>query len=79
VSDRGIGIPAEHLGRVFDRFHQERSSSRRGGMGLGLFISRQIVELHGGRIWAENRSGGGTRLSLRLPLGPPAPGPEEGR
>ena len=67
VTDRGIGIPPEHRERVFDRFHQANEAGR--GMGLGLYISRQIVELHGGRLLAEHPREGGTRMVLRLPRG----------
>ena len=72
VSDRGLGIPPEHQGRIFDRFHQAHPERGMGGMGLGLYISRQIVELHGGRIEAEYPEQGGTRMVVTLPIGAPA-------
>ncbi len=71
VADSGQGIPAEHLERIFERFHRVDSSLVRetGGLGLGLTICKDIVELHGGSIWAENRSSGkGSAFFVRLPL-----------
>ena len=70
VQDEGIGIPAEHLPRVFERFHRVDSSLTRevGGMGLGLAICQRIVELHHGKIWAESVAGGGSSFHVRLPL-----------
>jgi two-component system sensor histidine kinase KdpD len=57
---------------VFDKFH--RGAATTGGIGLGLTICRGIVTAHGGRIWAENRAGGGAAFRLSLPLdGPPPP------
>jgi two-component system sensor histidine kinase BaeS len=64
VSDNGPGIAANELPHVFERFHK---SSDSGGMGLGLSISKYIVEAHGGTIHAENEPGGGTRISFNLP------------
>lgn len=70
VSDTGIGIPPEALDRIFDPFEQaDRSTARQyGGTGLGLAISRQLVELHGGSLWASPRPGGGSVLTLTLPV-----------
>jgi signal transduction histidine kinase len=69
VSDDGPGIPAEHLERVFERFHRvdESRTRDRGGTGLGLAIARAIVEAHGGRIRAESPPGGGTTVRIELP------------
>jgi PAS domain S-box-containing protein len=67
VSDTGVGIPAEHLPHVFDRFWQARRSDRRGA-GQGLPIARGIVEAHGGRIWAESTPGQGSTFRFTLPL-----------
>jgi signal transduction histidine kinase len=71
VSDEGIGVPPEHRERIFDRFYQAHGERRFGGMGLGLYISRQIVELHGGVLKAEHPRDGGTWIILRMPLGLP--------
>lgn len=68
VADNGEGIPADKLQAVFERFVQLTSDRRRGGVGLGLYISKCIIEGHGGRIWAENRSGGGSTFSFALPI-----------
>jgi signal transduction histidine kinase len=69
VSDDGPGIPAEHVERVFERFHRvdEGRARERGGAGLGLPIARAIVEAHGGRIRAGSRAGAGTTITLELP------------
>jgi signal transduction histidine kinase len=71
VSDRGIGIPKASRARIFDRFQQAHPGRAFGGMGLGLYISRQIVELHGGRLTAEFPSQGGTRMVVVVPIGAP--------
>ena len=69
VCDRGIGIPADELGQVFERFHRGRqvSSTNYGGLGLGLYITKQIVERHGGSIWVESKEGQGTTFYFMLP------------
>ncbi len=69
VSDTGIGISDEDLSRVFHKFDQldQESDRREKGTGLGLAISKGIVELHGGRIWAESKLGRGTKVLFTLP------------
>lgn len=70
ICDRGIGIPSDELSMVFERFHRGRqvSSTNYGGLGLGLYITRQIVERHGGTIWVESKEGAGTTFYFSLPL-----------
>jgi signal transduction histidine kinase len=70
VRDHGHGVPAEQLERIFDRFYQVSTYARRrkGGTGLGLAISREIVEHHGGRLWAESELGRGSTFHLMLPI-----------
>jgi len=68
IADRGSGIPEQDLERIFDKFYRAQRLEESGGTGLGLSICRGIVEAHGGRIWAENRTGGGAVLSLSLPV-----------
>jgi two-component system sensor histidine kinase KdpD len=68
VLDRGIGIPEEDLERVFDKFYRVERPEHVTGTGLGLAICKGIIEAHGGRIWAESRSGGGTSISIALPI-----------
>ncbi len=73
VADRGIGIPPEDLGRVFDKFFRVQRPDNVTGTGLGLSICKGFVEAHGGRIWAENRPGGGTVIKLTLPMAKATP------
>lgn len=83
VCDRGIGIPPDEISQVFERFHRGRqvSSTNYGGLGLGLYITRQIVERHGGSIWVDSREGSGTTFYFSLPLAPlqqsDAPAPKQ--
>jgi signal transduction histidine kinase len=74
VTDRGRGIPADRLHAVFDRFAQVDSSDARdkGGTGLGLAITKEIVEMHGGRIWVESTLGMGSTFTFTIPSGGPA-------
>jgi PAS domain S-box-containing protein len=68
VADRGIGIPEGELENIFDKFIQStKTATGAGGTGLGLAISKEIVGLHHGHIYAENREGGGTVFSVELP------------
>jgi len=68
VTDRGTGIPPEDLERIFDKFYRVHRPDSVGGTGLGLAICKAIVEAHQGRISAQNRPGGGTAVTLTLPL-----------
>ncbi|MBZ4411837.1 response regulator [Myxococcus sp. XM-1-1-1] len=70
VEDSGPGVPAEHRESIFERFRQGDAATTRdtGGTGLGLAIARDFVALHEGRIWAEERPGGGARFVVELPL-----------
>jgi len=73
VSDRGPGVPEADLVRIFGRFERAASIRHYGGLGLGLYLSREIIEGHGGTIDARNPSAGGARFTIRLPLEPPQP------
>ncbi|HEX6289954.1 MAG TPA: PAS domain-containing sensor histidine kinase [Herpetosiphonaceae bacterium] len=66
VTDRGIGVSPEHRAHIFDRFYQAHGAGHFGGMGLGLFISQQIVTLHGGQMLVEFPPEGGTRFVIKL-------------
>ena len=70
VSDTGIGIDKENLGKVFDKFYQvgERVPTDISGTGIGLAIAKEIVELHGGRIWVESEKGQGAKFIFTLPV-----------
>jgi signal transduction histidine kinase len=67
VTDNGIGIPVERRDKLFDRYYRAHADSHQSGLGLGLYISRQIVDLHGGEIRAEFPDEGGTRFVVELP------------
>src|SRR5204862_3764541 len=76
VSDEGIGIAPEDLARVFDRFYRAEGNAvrRAGGTGLGLSICQGIVQVHGGRIWADSTPGAGSTFHFTLPIvAPPDP------
>jgi len=68
VADRGPGIVAGDEQRIFEKFYRAPSATDRNGVGLGLAICRGIIVAHGGRIWAENRAGGGALFRFTLPL-----------
>jgi signal transduction histidine kinase len=68
VRDRGIGIAPQDLGRIFGRFERAASVSHYGGLGLGLYVTRQIVEAHGGTIAVESELGKGSLFTVKLPL-----------
>jgi two-component system sensor histidine kinase KdpD len=68
VADQGPGIPEEYLMQVFNKFFRLSRHEKFSGTGLGLAISKGIIEAHGGKIWAENRPGGGSKIIFTLPL-----------
>ena len=70
VIDDGIGIPSKDLPHIFERFYQVESHLTRqhGGMGLGLSVAKVMIELHGGKIWAESIEGKGSQFAFLLPL-----------
>lgn len=70
VADTGAGIPSDHVESIFERFWQVDKDRR--GLGLGLFISKSIVEAQGGRIWAESKVGEGSTFSFTLPRAAPS-------
>jgi signal transduction histidine kinase len=77
VADEGVGIPPEEVPYIFDRYYRVDSSLRRStaGAGLGLFLSKAVVDAHGGVIWARSEPGKGTTVFVALPLDPrTAPG-----
>jgi two-component system sensor histidine kinase KdpD len=80
IADRGPGIPRELVDRIFEKFYRLPREGASGGGGLGLAICRGIAEAHGGRIWVENRDGGGAVFRIALPIEGPPPevAPEEG-
>jgi signal transduction histidine kinase len=66
VRDTGMGLSSQSLDSLFDAFYTTKS----GGMGIGLFVSRSIVERHQGRLWAEPNDGPGATFSFSIPSGP---------
>ncbi len=73
VSDRGVGIPEDEMEKIFDKFSQSSlTKTGAGGTGLGLAICQDILQLHKGRIWAENRAGGGSVFTFELPIRDPS-------
>lgn len=72
VADRGAGLEEAEKERIFELFHRGDGDGGRPGYGMGLAICRAIIQAHGGRIWAENRPGGGASFRISLPLERPA-------
>ncbi|HEX2680046.1 MAG TPA: ATP-binding protein, partial [Candidatus Dormibacteraeota bacterium] len=72
VTDTGVGIPADEIAHVFERFRRVRSGAAQSipGTGLGLTIVKQIVEMHGGKIWVESAVGHGSSFHFTIPLAP---------
>lgn len=73
VTDQGMGIPKEHIEKLFDRFHRidNRDTRKVGGTGIGLYLVKHLVEAHGGRIWVESEEGKGSSFIFELPKCPP--------
>ena len=71
VTDLGIGIPRDEIPQLFERFHRARNVSSRyyGGLGLGLYIARAIIEAHNGGITVESEEGVGSTFTITLPVG----------
>jgi len=67
VRDHGLGIPPEKRAEIFDRYYRAHAEQHASGMGLGLYISREIVQQHGGQIQAEFPPDGGSRFVVQLP------------
>jgi signal transduction histidine kinase len=67
VSDQGPGIPTEVLPHLFERFYRGEHHVGDAGLGLGLYISRMLVEAHGGRIWVTAAPGSGSTFTVALP------------
>ena len=78
VEDDGVGIPAKDQELIFERFYQVEShlTRKHGGMGLGLSVARGMIDMHGGRIWAESIEGSGSKIIFRLPVDSNAPASE---
>src|SRR6266436_1966201 len=72
VEDHGIGIPAKDLDRLFERYHRGSNVSGIVGTGVGLYLVKMVVDLHGGTIAVKSKEGEGTRLTVRLPIKPPS-------
>lgn len=70
VTDQGAGVRSEEIPHLFERFYQGQSDRQAKGSGLGLYLTRQIIEAHGGTIWAENRHPKGATFAFRLPALP---------
>ncbi len=69
VADHGQGIPAADLSHVFERYYRTQTArQQRDGLGLGLYITKGLVEAHDGRIWAESEVGVGTTFRFSLPI-----------
>jgi len=73
VRDHGIGIAPDRVAKIFDRFERAVSSTNYGGLGLGLYLARSIVESHGGAISVDSRVDEGSTFTVRLPRAPPRP------
>jgi two-component system sensor histidine kinase SenX3 len=70
VTDRGLGIPAEEQGKIFEKFYRVGRSDTQGrrGSGVGLALVRHVAEAHGGRVMVDSRPGAGSRFTMLLPV-----------
>ena len=73
VEDQGIGIPLDRQSRIFDRYERAVSPRQYGGLGMGLYIVRQLVEAHDGSVEVRSTPGAGATFTVALPLGEPTP------
>lgn len=73
VADRGIGVPSADLDRLFERYHRGSNVSGIVGTGVGLYLVKMVVDMHGGAVTVESREGDGARFTIRLPRKPAAP------
>jgi signal transduction histidine kinase len=71
IEDQGIGIPEEDIDRLFERYHRGSNVSGIVGTGVGLYLVKMVVDLHGGSVAVDSQEGQGSRFTLRLPLKPP--------
>ena len=72
IEDHGIGVPASDLDRLFERYHRGSNVSGIVGTGVGLYLVKMVVDLHGGSIAVKSKEGEGTRFTVRLPIKPRA-------
>jgi signal transduction histidine kinase len=72
IEDHGIGIPAKDLDQLFERYHRGSNVSGIVGTGVGLYLVKMVVDLHGGSVAVTSKEGEGTRFTVRLPINPPA-------
>jgi signal transduction histidine kinase len=77
VTDRGIGVPEEQVGRIFGVFERAAPVQHYGGLGLGLYVVREVVEAHGGRVEVQTRAGKGSTFVVTLPRVTPTARPTE--
>ncbi|MDD3926275.1 MAG: ATP-binding protein [bacterium] len=68
IVDRGMGITEEEMPYIFDRFYRTREAARTEGLGLGLYVTKKLIEAHGGDLWAESRAGEGSAFRFTLPV-----------
>jgi two-component system OmpR family sensor kinase len=72
IADRGIGVPAADLDRLFERYHRGSNVSGIVGTGVGLYLVKMVVDMHGGAVAVESKEGDGSRFTIRLPRKPAA-------